>query len=118
MCIFVDDAEYSSLNWTFIDPNSTFVETQAECDALNLNDLEVLKEIEVYPNPVSDILNVKTSDGSEINKVILYNCLGEEILETKNTNFNLSELTNGVYFLKVYTIDLEMFIRKIIKKGL
>jgi len=31
-CIFVDDATWSTANWTNIDSNSTFVETQAQCD--------------------------------------------------------------------------------------
>ena len=30
ICIFVDDASYSNANWTNIDPNSAFVETEAE----------------------------------------------------------------------------------------
>ena len=34
-CIFVDDASYSTANWTDIDPASTFVNNEAECEALN-----------------------------------------------------------------------------------
>lgn len=35
-CVFVDDAVYSTISWVnSIDPSSTFVETQAECDALS-----------------------------------------------------------------------------------
>ena len=38
-CIFVDDKDASYLSdWT-IDPASTFVETQAECDALGVNNI-------------------------------------------------------------------------------
>ena len=33
-CIYVDDADYSNANWTDIDPNSTFVENEAECEVL------------------------------------------------------------------------------------
>ena len=33
-CIYVDDADYSNANWTDVDPNSTFVENEAECEAL------------------------------------------------------------------------------------
>jgi Leucine-rich repeat (LRR) protein len=33
-CIYVDDATYSSTTWTNVDATSTFVETEAECDAL------------------------------------------------------------------------------------
>jgi hypothetical protein len=32
-CIYVDDTDYSNANWTNIDPASTFVENEAECEA-------------------------------------------------------------------------------------
>ena len=40
-CIYVDDASYSTTNWTDIDPASTFVNNEAECDAITppVNDL-------------------------------------------------------------------------------
>ena len=37
-CIYVDDADYSNANWPNIDPNSTFVENEAECEALSIGD--------------------------------------------------------------------------------
>lgn len=30
-CVFVDDANYSTNNWFFVDPTTTFYETEAEC---------------------------------------------------------------------------------------
>ena len=41
ICIFVDDASYSTTNWADIDPASTFVNNEAECDAITppANDL-------------------------------------------------------------------------------
>lgn len=33
-CVFVDDPTYSKTNWTRIDATATFIQTQAECDAL------------------------------------------------------------------------------------
>src|SRR5690606_1189140 len=53
-CIFVDDAEYSesSPDW-YKDPTSTYVETQQECDALDIEDI-IDTNIRVYPNPVED----------------------------------------------------------------
>jgi len=35
ICIFVDDTSYSNTNWTDIDPASTFVNNEAECEALS-----------------------------------------------------------------------------------
>lgn len=42
-CIFVDDKTYSQNNWSLIDPNSHFVETQQECDDLGLGSSEKLE---------------------------------------------------------------------------
>ena len=50
-CIFVDDADYSNANWPNIDPNSTFVENEAECDALSIGDNALELDVFIYPNP-------------------------------------------------------------------
>ena len=31
-CIYVESVEYSNIHWTNTDPNSTFVNNEAECD--------------------------------------------------------------------------------------
>ena len=72
-CIFVDDVAYSTANWTQIDAGSTFVNNQAECDALSLdsdNDgLTDADETNIYntdPND-ADTDDDGISDGIEVN---------------------------------------------------
>jgi gliding motility-associated-like protein len=45
-CIFVDDATYSIATWTSIDPSSTFVETEVDCDSLSCSiTVDILPDI-------------------------------------------------------------------------
>ena len=57
----------------------------------------------VYPNPVTDILNIKTRDA--VNKVSVYNVLGK-LVYTATPNalsptVNMSAMKTGVYFVEV-----------------
>ncbi|MDC1343202.1 family 16 glycosylhydrolase [Flavobacteriaceae bacterium] len=55
----------------------------------------------VYPNPSSDVLNIRTNE--PIDKVELYNTIGQLIVAKKTTNINISSIHIGVYILKIYS---------------
>jgi beta-glucanase (GH16 family) len=55
----------------------------------------------VYPNPSSDVLNIRTNE--PIDKVELYNTIGQLIVAKKTTNVNISSINIGVYILKIYS---------------
>jgi hypothetical protein len=57
---------------------------------------DIIKELSYYPNPSSNLVTV---DASEFESVKIYNQLGVMVLETKNSQFDISSLTNGVYTL-------------------
>lgn len=71
-----------------------------------LNDIEQLEGagIHVYPNPTASILNIETPNAAT-GKVLILNSQGaivrEAILESENTQLDLSGLQQGVYVLKV-----------------
>ncbi len=61
----------------------------------------------VYPNPASSVLNINSTNNTTINQIQITDLNGR-IIKTINTKdfaaqISISELTNGVYFLKVYT---------------
>lgn len=74
---------------------------------LSVNDFEILNELTIYPNPVSDLLNYSTR--SKIEKIQIYNVLGKlikEVTPNQNTNeINISNLTDGVYFIAFQSED-------------
>lgn len=114
-CIFVDDAAWSTANWTHIDPASTFVETQAECDALGIDDEFLLQNVQIYPNPITDQLFI---NGNHINilSIQLYNVLGKKVLHEQSNlqQIDVSNLNQGVYLVKIKT-DKGIISKKIIK---
>jgi len=60
--------------------------------------------ISIYPNPVKDILSFQSN--SPIKMVSIYNTLGAVVLSAKalnNNNLNVSNLTSGIYMIKIQT---------------
>ncbi len=119
-CIFVDDAAYSenSSIW-FKDPASTYVETQAECDALGINDNE-FQNIQFYPNPVRNTLNIDFDSefGIVNSQLVITDVLGKTVYQTTlitpTSEIDISPLLKGIYILKI-TNQNKQLTRKIIK---
>lgn len=84
--------------------------------ALSVND-NVLAGFNFYPNPTSDMLNLSAS--KNIASVSLFNVLGQEVLaayiDATTSNINLSDLSSGIYIMKV-NIDGQVGTYKIMKK--
>ena len=78
-----------------------------------LNDLLVLgvedqllkEQFAIYPNPVKTNINISFPEGVLQANFILYNIIGEQVLNTKISNVNnwvdLSELVSGMYFATI-----------------
>jgi|GEM_PF-3152786 len=85
---------------------------------LSVSDNELMPEIELYPNPVQDNLNLNTN--SNISAVALYNTLGKKVYEdlafdNNNKQIDMSQFERGVYLLKVMSDNVPQTF-KIIKK--
>lgn len=75
---------------------------------------EFTTETVIYPNPVTDVINIKTSDNVE--RVELYNMQGQLVkMEMNVENISIRDLSNGVYMLKL-TTDKGSSMHKIVKK--
>jgi len=70
-------------------------------DEFNLN------EISIYPNPTYGLLNIKAN--AIIDRVEVFDILGKRLIDTafegKEVEVNLSALNNGVYFVKIQSLN-------------
>lgn len=99
-----------------VSPNGKFIAgwlngppMYAEGWMLNLDDLILgtatleTTTVAYYPNPVEDILNLKTKEA--IDSVMVYNVTGQKVsnikLSANNTEVNFSNLASGVYIVEV-----------------
>ena len=72
------------------------------------------KEVAIYPNPVKDILTVKTD--KKITKIQLYDPEGKLLKAVNSKIINLNEFTSGNYMIKILFEDGQNITKKIIKK--
>ncbi|WP_179008680.1 T9SS type A sorting domain-containing protein [Winogradskyella forsetii] len=113
-CIEVDDAIFSTNNWTtYVDPQHYFSE-----DCSLGTDESNLEAVRIFPNPLTDnlFLSFKTAKSTNYQ---LINVKGQIQLEGEfnelNETIDLSEISAGVYFLKLQTLHSST-IKKLVKQ--
>lgn len=76
---------------------------------------DVLPDLQVYPNPATDVLNIRTAIA--LKKVLLKDALGLTVYFTTGNPevIHLSELSQGIYVLQLYTSENRYVTKKIIK---
>ena len=114
-CIEVDDSDISTNNSNWLKDASASYSTN--CGYLGVDDFKNELQIICYPNPVSNILKIKTPLSDKINGIKVYDAFGKLIMkeEIHFEQLDLSNLNEGVFFLIIET-DNSSFTRKIIKK--
>ncbi len=116
-CVFVDDKVYMTNHWpNAIDSSAHYVETQAECDALHLDEnFEAL--IKVYPNPFRNYLNIEVPDKTRIKTISLENIQGQRLYQSEFLpSIDLNNLTAGVYFLSIESQSGQQAVFKLVKE--
>ena len=73
---------------------------------------EVVDVISVYPNPAKDQLFVMAEN---LQMVEVYNVFGQQVMTSMESILNLTELTEGVYFVRV-VCEGGMFTKRIVKR--
>jgi hypothetical protein len=104
--------------------NDVFVlktDTNGLITSLNSGFREVTPDMRVYPNPTKDFVNVPYVEGLE--RIELYD-VGGKLLQnfvilsdSRSVNkIDLSNYTNGIYILKLYMKNGEIYSKKVIKE--
>ena len=110
-CIQVDDMSWSTANWANIDAWASF---STNCSILGIEEVP-LQSISVYPNPVSDVLNV-SSVSTAIERIEIFNQLGQLVLgNSHQESIDISRLRQGVYFCKIKGENGSFGRKKIVK---
>ncbi len=67
-------------------------------------------DFSIYPNPVSSVLTINFQNEIQSAELNVLNVLGETILKqninnTSNISLNIADLTNGVYFIQIKSVQ-------------
>jgi arabinogalactan endo-1,4-beta-galactosidase len=98
-------ANWGTRLWTSLSSKLTILAS----GSLGVDDKNLDNELVLYPNPVSNVLNIKNSNAVEINSLKITNILGETVYsdvhsEGKNA-IDVSNLSAGIYILSVNSRD-------------
>jgi type IX secretion system substrate protein len=86
-----------------------------------INELKVISdELKVYPNPASTSLTLTLSKGEGTYNINITDMLGNTVKQipftTQNVTFNISDLSNGMYLLRVLQNGNAVYTTKVIKE--
>ena len=119
-CIQVDDDIYANnqdcsfpLDGWCKDPWASYSE---ECE-LGIFDIELSSQINIYPNPVIDILIIDITSTTKITSIMIYDVLGRLVMVVED-DYNLidvSHLNSGMLFVEIET-DKGVLTKRIIKE--
>lgn len=90
-------------------------EEYSRCVTINSQKLveNNLNQLEVYPNPTTGVVNIKTD--LELEKIQVINSMGQVVSEQTKHEFSIKSLSPGVYSLRIKT-NLGFTTRLIVKQ--
>ncbi|MFM9987948.1 M1 family aminopeptidase [Flavobacterium sp.] len=96
------------------DPNKDIISRNSTA-ILSVSNFNYDTALNMYPNPASDILTIDFPTNMTLQKVSLYNALGQKSLETNQNKINVSSLSTGMYIVNFETSE-GTFHKNFIKK--
>jgi hypothetical protein len=76
-------------------------EVQVVCETMSVNSFDLERSIVLYPNPSSDKVFLSTPPDVAIEVLKVYSLFSQRISSTSNNMLDISDLSNGVYFVEI-----------------
>ncbi|MFN3752994.1 M1 family aminopeptidase [Flavobacterium sp.] len=96
------------------DPERHIISRNSNATLGNEN-FDMANAIVLYPNPSVDVLHIQMPTDIVLEKVTIYNSLGQNIAENNTLDFSVSHLSSGVHYLQIQTSE-GTYHKKFIKK--
>ncbi len=102
-------------NLQILAPDCTVPFTYSNLTATGVVELESL--IKIFPNPSNHLVKISNKSEAEITSIEIYNAKGNLIaLEIENIEMiNINRLVSGIYYLKFYSKESVVAIKKLVK---
>ena len=70
-------------------------------DQMSVEPINSTAAVKVYPNPSNGLIQVESAD--LVDHIIVYNAMGQAVLNSSNTVLDLQAMPSGLYHLAIYT---------------
>lgn len=108
--IYSDGAATPILTTVYGDNKTFITATSLGTDSFEKSDM-----VKAYPNPTTDSVTVSLPNAAVVQKIAVYNSLGQLVRTEVKDTVSLQNLANGHYYLTIYTAEGN-YSKKIIKK--
>ena len=115
--LFVADAD-NELNESNENNNIECIQITVN-NTLSTVDNELQKQLSIYPNPSSEIVNIKKLENTLITHLIIYDLKGSVVKKEKGNDLrkvDISNLKQGIYLLKVISSENKKATFRILKR--
>ena len=112
--VFVENVPFVVTNTTF-DPERHIISRNSTATTLSSSQFDYENTLEVYPNPTLSVLNIKTPNQVVLEKLTIYNNIGQNVLESNSESISVSNLSSGIYMINIETSE-GTFHKKFIKQ--
>jgi len=92
-----------------------FSYTIGNCQSAEVKEPEVNSEINVFPNPADNRINVLFSEEPANYQMTLINTFGQVILQGRSDGMDVSSFSPGIYFLRIETEKFQINKKVVIK---
>lgn len=97
------------------DNSSAFLIKLHTEQSLSSSSFDAANAFVIYPNPVQNVLHLKANNFTSIKTVKIYDLQGKVVLQDTNDTINVSNLSKGLYIVKISTEEGEVT-KKFIKE--
>tara|TARA_R110002072_G_scaffold163357_2_gene315957 strand:- start:40944 stop:41876 length:933 start_codon:yes stop_codon:yes gene_type:complete len=105
-------------NFIVVENNSVGCNTIPEVEAgclLSTSEVNLLENFAIYPNPASKMIRIARSEDITLKSATIYSMLGEKLLYSSQDKIEVSNLSEGIYFIQIIT-DKGKTIKKFVKE--
>ena len=86
------------------DPNKHIISKSNTATLANAS-FDIAQTVSVYPNPAKDEMHIMMPSTLQLEKIEIYNTLGQLVAKKNSNDFSVSELAAGLHVLKISTSE-------------
>ena len=83
--------------------------------SLGVDTFNETNDFKIYPNPTNDLININSNNNHSFTSVKVYDLSGKMLIESSDNKISVSNLSSGVYLLRIMTESGELT-KKFIKE--
>lgn len=110
----------NNFEWFQLMNQEGLYELEANCETVvSAFNAEPQQEVSIYPNPASSMLIITSQSGQHISNIEFYNIAGLKVKEYNNKEgaIDISDLSNGLYLVRVVGSNDNITYKKLIKNA-